>query len=316
MRLAGFVLLAVFTLGLSVFFPDNYYVTVVGVTACFHAMLAVALNLFIGYAGQISLGHAAFFAMGAYASAILTTRLGWSPWPAMCAGMVLAVLVAYVLARPVLRLKGHYLAMATLGFGIIVNIILVQEGGLTGGPDGLSAIPPLAVLGRTLDSDLEWYVLASTLTLVYVLMSLNIGESRTGRALFAIHGSEIAAQTVGIDTQRIKTHVFVLSAGLSAIVGSLFAHRQAFVSPDSFSFFFSVELVAMVVLGGLASTYGAVFGAVVLTFLPEVLTVFADFEIMIYGLILMGIMIFLPRGLFVALISLLARIPLLKRFPA
>lgn len=316
MRLFGFALLAVFTLGLSLLFPDNYYVTVVGVTACFHAMLAVALNLFIGYAGQISLGHAAFFAIGAYASAILTTRLGLGPLLSICTGMAISILVAYVLARPILRLKGHYLAMATLGFGIIVNIVLVQEGQLTGGPDGLSGIPPLTVLGRTIDSDLEWYVLASTLTLIYVLMSLNIGASRTGRALLAIHGSEIAAQTVGIDVQRIKTHVFVLSAGLSAIVGSLFAHRQAFVSPESFSFFFSVELVTMVVLGGLASTYGAVFGAVVLTFLPELLTVFADFEIMIYGLILMEIMIFLPRGLFVTLVAALFRIPVLKRFPA
>ena len=146
-RLAGFWLLAALVVLLPLVFQDNYYVTVVAVSAGLHAILAVGLNLLMGYAGQISLGHAAFFGMGAYASAILTTRFDWDPWLAMVAGIGLTGVVAFLMARPILRLKGHYLAMATLGLGIIVHIVLVQGEELTGGPDGLGGIPGLAIFG-------------------------------------------------------------------------------------------------------------------------------------------------------------------------
>ncbi len=301
MRLAGFYLFAALVALLPVVFPDNYYVTVVGVTAFFNIMLAVGLNLLMGYAGQISLGHAAFFGIGAYVSAVTTVRYGWNPWVAMAAGLVLVWLIANLIARPILRLKGHYLAMATLGFGIIIHIVLVQADAFTGGPDGLSGIPGLVLFGWRVDSDLRWYVVAGAVMLLYVWLSLNIIDSREGRALRAVHGSEVAASTLGIDIFGTKVRVFVLSALMASLTGSLFAHQQAFVSPDSFSFFFSIELVTMVVLGGLASTFGAVFGAVILTFLPEFLVVFEDFQMLIYGAILMLIMIFLPRGLFVTM---------------
>ena len=242
-------------------FPGNYYVIVVGASAGLFAILAVGLNLLMGYAGQISLGHAAFFGLGAYASAILTTRHGWNPWLALGAGLVVTGLIAYLIARPVLRLKGHYLAMATLGFGIIVHILLVQTGSLTGGPDGIGEIPPLSLFGWAIDTDGRWYgVIAATLLLV-VLLALNLMDSRTGRALRALHGSEVAAGLMGIDTAAAKTSVFVLAALTAGLAGSLFAHQQAFVSPDSFNFFVSIELVTMVVLGGMASTYGAILGA-------------------------------------------------------
>ncbi len=301
MRLKGFCCLALVVALLPVLFPENYYVTVVGVTAFFHIMLAVGLNLLMGYAGQISLGHAAFFGMGAYASAIATTKYGWNPWVAMVAGLALVWAISNMIARPILRLKGHYLAMATLGFGIIIHIFLVQADTFTGGPDGLSEIPELSVFGWGINSDLRWYAVAGSVMLLCVWISLNIIDSRVGRALKAVHGSEIAAQTLGIDTASTKVQIFVVSAMMAALAGSLFAHQQAFVSPDSFSFFFSIELVTMVVLGGLASTFGAVFGAVILTLLPEFLVVFEDFEVLIYGAILMTIMIFLPKGLFVSL---------------
>jgi len=304
-RLRGFFLLTALVIALPFIFPDNYYVTVVGASVGLHAILAVGLNLLMGYAGQISLGHAAFFGLGAYASAIFTTRYGWNPWPAMATGMVLTGVVAFVMARPILRLKGHYLAMATLGFGIIIHIVLVQAGDLTGGPDGLAGIEPLSLFGWEVDSDLRWYGVIGFVMLAVVLLALNLMESRTGRALRALHGSEVAAEMMGIDTTAAKTGVFVLAALIASLAGSLFAHQQAFVSPDSFSFFFSIELVTMVVLGGMASTYGAILGALVLTFLPELLVVFEDYEVMIFGAILMLMMIFMPQGVIGGLQDLL-----------
>ena len=217
-------------------------------------------------------------------------------------------MIAFTLARPILRLKGHYLAMATLGMGIIINIVLVQAGSFTGGPDGLGGIPTLSLFGWRVNSDLRWYIVIVSVLLVVVWISLNIINSRSGRALRALHGSEVAAEMMGIDTGATKTQVFVLAALIASLAGSLFAYQQAFVSPDSFSFFFSIELVTMVVLGGMASTYGAILGAVILTFLPELLVVFEDYEVMIFGAILMLMMIFLPQGLFVGLQGLVRRV--------
>lgn len=311
-RLRGLFVLALLAVALPLLFPDNYYVTVVAVSAAMHAILSVGLNLLMGYAGLISLGHAAFFGIGAYTSAIATTRYGLDPWLSMGAGLLLTGLLAFLMARPILRLKGHYLAMATLGLGIIVQIVLVQAEGLTGGPDGLGGIPTLSLFGWEVDSDIRWYIVMCTVMLLVVWLALNIIESRSGRALRALHGSEVAAEMMGIDTTVTKTGVFVVAALTASLAGSLFAHQQSFISPDSFSFFFSIELVTMVVLGGMASTFGAVFGAFVLTFLPELLVVFEDYEVMIFGAILMLMMIFLPQGLFVGLQRLLRRL-LLRR---
>jgi branched-chain amino acid transport system permease protein len=307
-RLTGLYILTAVIVLLPVVFPDNYFVTVVAVSAGLHAILAVSLNLLMGYAGQISLGHAAFFGLGAYSSAILTTRYGWNPWPAMVAGAALTGGIAFAVARPILRLKGHYLAMATLGLGIIINIVLVQTGGLTGGPDGLGDIPVLSLFGWQVDSDLRWYMVIGATLLLVTWLALNIIDSRSGRALRALHGSEVAAEMMGINTTVTKTAVFVLAALIASFAGSLFAHQQSFVSPDSFSFFFSIELVTMVVLGGMASTWGAIIGAIILTFLPELLVVFEDFEVMIFGAILMLMMIFLPQGLFVGLQGLIRKL--------
>lgn len=313
-RLGGFYLFAALVALLPLFFPDNYFVTVVGAAILLNVILAVGLNLFIGYAGQISLGHAAFFGIGAYSSAVLTTRFDLNPWLAMLVGLALVYVIANLVSRPILKLKGHYLAMATLGFGIIVHIILVQESSWSGGPDGLGNIPILSLFGFAIDSDLRWYALIAGFSLAVVLMSLNIVDSRAGRELRAVHGSEFAAQMMGVDTVRTRTHVFVLSAMIASLAGSLFAHQQAFVSPDSFGFGFSIELVTMVVLGGMASTFGAVFGAIVLTLLPETLMVFEDYEMLVYGAILMGGMIFMPQGLFVFIAQQLRA--LLKRLRA
>ena len=301
MRLAGFYLFAALVALLPVLFPDNYFVIVIGASAGLHVILAVGLNLLMGYAGQISLGHAAFFGMGAYASAILTTRFGWPSLLALAAGLVATGAIAWLLARPILRLRGHYLAMATLGFGIIVHVIMVQATRWTGGPDGLAGIPPLNLFGWSVEGDLQWYGVIMAAMLLALWLALNLVDSQAGRALRAVHGSEFAAQMMGVDTGRAKTQVFVVSALFAAFAGSLFAHQQAFVSPDSFNLTISVELVTMVVLGGMASTFGAACGAIALTLLHQGLVVFEDYEMLIHGALLMAVMIFLPQGLFVGL---------------
>lgn len=298
-RFSGIIFLALTLAALPVIFPDSYFVTVVFTAAALHAILAISLNLLMGYAGQISLGHAAFFGIGAYSSAILTTQYQWNSLLSIGAGMLLTGLIAYVIARPILRLKGHYLAMATLGFGIIVSIILVQAGKFTGGPDGMGDIPQLELFGWSVETDLHWYIIMCSVLIIVVWLSNNLIDSRNGRALRALHGSEIAAELMGINTSAVKSAIFVFSALIASFAGSLFAHQQSFISPDSFSFFFSIELVTMVVLGGLASTYGAILGAIILTFLPELLVVFEDYEVMVFGAILMITMIFMPQGLFV-----------------
>ncbi len=307
-RYSGIIFLATILAALPVIFPDNYFVTVVFTAAALNATLAISLNLLMGYAGQISLGHAAFFGIGAYSSAILTTQYQWNSLVAIAAGMLLAGMIAFIIARPILRLKGHYLAMATLGFGVIVSIFLVQAGQFTGGPDGLGDIPALELFGWVVESDFHWYIILCSVLLIVVWLSNNLIDSRNGRALRALHGSEIAAELMGINTSAVKSSIFVFSALIASFVGSLFAHQQSFISPDSFSFFFSIELVTMVVLGGLASTYGAILGAVILTFLPELLVVFEDYEVMVFGSILMATMIFMPQGLFVSAEKLLIRL--------
>jgi len=308
MRLAGFYAFAAAVALLPALFPDNYFVVVIGASAGLNVILAVGLNLLMGYAGQISLGHAAFFGVGAYASAILTTRFGWPSLLALAAGLLAAGLLAWGFARPILRLRGHYLAMATLGFGVIAHVVMVQATHWTGGPDGLAGIPPLNILSWRVEGDLQWYGVIMAAVLLAVWLSLNLVDSQVGRALRAVHGSEFAAQMMGVDTARAKTQAFVVSALFAAFAGSLFAHQQAFVSPDSFNLAVSVELVTMVVLGGLASTFGAVCGAIALTLLQQGLVVFEDYEMLVHGALLMAVMIFMPQGLFVGLTQAVRRL--------
>jgi len=275
---------------------NRYYLNVM-IFIGIHTLLVVGLNLLMGYAGQISLGHAAFFGLGAYTSGILTATHQVSPWPAMVAAVALTALVALVVGIPALKLTGYYLAMATLGFGIIVHICFKELNWLTGGPSGLVGIPPLAIGTMILDEPANYYYLVWFTTLAALAVSLNIVDSRVGRALRAIHDSESAARASGIYTARLKIWVFVVSAVYASVAGSLYAHFITFISPGSFDFMFSIKLVTMVVVGGMASIWGAVFGAATLTLLPEVLVVFHDYDIVIFGLILMVVMIFLPQGL-------------------
>jgi branched-chain amino acid transport system permease protein len=275
--------------------PNNFYLDL-AIRMAINAVIVLGLNLLIGFAGQISLGHAGFLGIGAYASAILPTHFGWHPLPAMAAGAVVAAAVAALVARPIFKLKGNYLAMATLGLGIIISIAIRNETNYTGGPDGMS-VPALGLLGFELTTDKQWYWVAALLLVVSLWASLNMIDSPFGRALRALHGSEVASQVVGVDIVRYKVAIFVMSAAFASIMGSVTAHYVGFVTPTFADFFHSIELVTMVVVGGMASIYGSIVGAVLLTALPQALATFEGWETVVFGAILMLCMIFLPKGL-------------------
>jgi branched-chain amino acid transport system permease protein len=302
-RTGGVAALAAIVAALPLALPNNYFYDV-AILVGLNAIVCVGLNLLVGYAGQISLGHAGFFGLGAYGSAILASKLGWPPLAALFVAVAAVGLLAYLIGRPILRLRGHSLAMATLGFGIIVAMVVATEDRLTGGPDGL-AVVPLTAFGFALQGERVWYWVVGLILVAVVWLALNLIDSPTGRALRALHGSEVGAEVVGIDAARHKVLVFVISAVLAAVAGGLNAHYAGFVTPSKVGFLHSIELVTMVVLGGLASTFGAVVGAAVLTTLPQLLTVFKDYEMVVLGAVLMGVMIFMPKGLVPTLALLL-----------
>jgi len=275
--------------------PNSFYLDLV-IRMAINAVIVLGLNLLIGFAGQISLGHAGFLGIGAYASAVLPTHFGWHPVLAMAAGAVVTGLLAGLVARPIFKLKGHYLAMATLGLGIILNIALRNEAQWTGGPDGMP-VPTMGLFGFELASDKQWYWVIALLLSVSVWASLNLIDSPFGRALRALHGSEVASQVVGVDVVRYKVAIFVMSAVFASLMGSVTAHYVGFVTPNLADFFHSIELVTMVVIGGMASVYGSLVGAVLLTALPQALATFEGWETVAFGSILMLCMIFMPKGL-------------------
>jgi branched-chain amino acid transport system permease protein len=291
----GLFVLAAVLLALPLLLPNTYYFDIANRMAI-NAIVVLGLNLLIGFAGQISLGHAGFFGIGAYASAVLTTHFSWPPIAALCAGAAGASLLAAAIAPPIFRLRGHYLAMATLGLGIVISIVLKNEAGYTGGPDGMS-VPAMSFFGWEIFGERQWYWLFAGILLFSVWACQNLIDSPFGRALRALHGSEVASQVVGVDVARYKVTIFVLSALFASIMGSLTAHYVGFVTPDSAEFSHSIELVTMVVIGGMASVYGSVIGAVLLTALPQALTTFEGWETVAFGAILMLSMIFLPKGL-------------------
>lgn len=294
-RYKAVAVLIVTLVALPFFFTNSFYYDV-AIRIGINAIIVVALNLLIGYAGQLSLGHAAFFGVGAYASGVLCDKFGLPPLLALAVGAIATGMVAYVVARPILRLKGYMLAMATLGLGIIIFIVITNEAQWTGGPDGM-AVGSLAAMGWTLSGDAAWYGLVAGLLVLVTCGALNLIDSPAGRALQGLHGSEVAASVVGIDTSSFKVRIFVISAMVASIAGSLSAHYVGFITPGIAGFTHSIELVTMVVVGGMASVFGSIVGAVIITVLPQFLVHFEGWETLVYGLILMATMIFMPKGL-------------------
>jgi branched-chain amino acid transport system permease protein len=283
------------------FFPSGYYFRV-GSLLFVNGLAVTGIVILTGYAGQISLGHAGFAGIGGYACALAPVHWGVPPALAAVLGAAVSGVLAYLVGRPILRLKGYYLGVASLGFGILVAMVLNNERALTRGPDGIE-VPDLGLRGLLKDWGLNltngefWYVVTGICLLIGAWIALNLHSSPTGRALRALHGSEVAAGTVGIDVARVKLQAFVISAIYASVAGSLLALQNKFITPDVAGFLHSVEMVTMAVLGGVSSVPGAILGAGVLTLLPQVLTVFAEYEQLILGLVMMLVMIFLPEGL-------------------
>lgn len=301
----GLLALALVVALLPVAIGSDFHLRVLAVVWIF-ALAAVGLNILMGHAGVVSLGHAGFFAIGAYAVAIGPAKLGLSSWSSLALGIAAAAVVSIVIGKPILRLKGHYLAAATLGFGVLLFMVLTNEVGWTGGPDGTSVRRPRlgewAVAGAR-----TWYWIAGIALVVGTWLAVNLENSPTGRALRAIHGSEVAATVTGIDAPRYKLIAFVLSAMYAALAGSMLALLNGHVTPGVGDFLLSLQLVTMVVLGGIGSIYGAIVGAGVLVMLPQVLTALHDYEHAFLGFVLIACMIFLRAGIVPTLASALRR---------
>ena len=302
------ILLAVIIL-LPSFFKNelSYYLAILSI-AGIYAIAVIGLNLLMGYAGQISLGHAAFFAAGAYTSAILTTQFSISPLLSLVPAITVSGMLAFLIGIPTLKLKEHYLAMATLGVGLITySLIKADPGGITGGVTGIVNIPPLTIAGFTFDSDASQFYLIWAVAFLIFVLSFNIIDSRIGRALMALHKSEVSASVLGVNVFSCKLQVFVLSGMYAGLGGFLYAHCSPmyYLNPDDVCHFgLSIKLLTMVVIGGMGSMWGTLLGAVGLSILPEVLRMLggllhgvntADIEMAVYGLILAMIMIASPR---------------------
>jgi len=279
---------------------DNPYVLGLTNQVAIYLMIVLGLNLFIGYAGQISLGHAGFFGLGAYLSAVLSTHFQVWPWISLLLAAALVGMTAQLIAVPVLKLSGHYLAMATLGFNIVIFTILIQWDSVTGGPSGFAEIPTLTVLFWEIDTDTRFHYLVWSVALAMMVICLNLVRSAVGRGLSALSVDEVAAGCLGVDTRRAKIRVFTLSAVLASVAGSFYAHYFTFISPDTFSIFASLDLVIMVIVGGMGSIWGSLFGVVIITILPEFLELFETYKDIIHGLVLVLILLFIPEGLLIA----------------
>jgi branched-chain amino acid transport system permease protein len=285
------VVVAVLPLGL----PGTFYLRVAALVYI-NAIAVIGLNLLMGYAGQVSLGHAGFFGIGAYAVSLFPAVLGLPVWLSLIAGAVVSGLLAFIIGRPILRLRGYYLAVATLGLGLLIWMFFNNQSELTGGPNGMQ-VPRLVMFGWRAVGPSTWYWISGATLVVGCWLAVNLINSPSGRAFRAIHDSEIASRVLGIDIARYKSLVFVLSAVYSAIAGSYLSLFDGFVTPDSSSFLRSIEFVVMAVLGGLGSILGSIVGAALLVLLPQVLTVFHEYEEIALGFIMIVFMIFLPGGI-------------------
>jgi len=295
------LLVLIFLVVLLPAISGNTYTLTVGIFSGINALVAIGLCILMGYAGQVSLGQAGFYGIGAYISSVLSLHAGFPVVISIICGMIVAAFAAVILAVPALRLKGHYLAVATLGFGEIIYIILNEWG--PGGPSGFGDIPHFGFFGYAIDSTRGYFYLIWGIVAIVMFFSINLIQSRTGRALRAIHDSELACNAMGLNVAGIKIKVFILSAVYASLAGSLYAHYVTFISPSSFSLFYSILVLMMVIVGGMTNLWGAIVGAVVITVLPELLRKFEELDVLVYGLILTLSLLFFRKGLVPILID-------------
>lgn len=267
------------------------------VLATIAAVAVIGLNIAFGYAGLISLGHAAFVGMGAYGVAILTVRHGVGPWLSVLIALAIAALVAYGIGRVVLRLKGHYLALATLGLNVSFTIVASNWIGFTGGTDGITNIPALRLFSLQLTTERSFYWFSLAILVLLSFLALRIRRSHAGRTFIAVGDDEIAAAMTGISVTGAKTAAFTLGSLYATVAGCLFAFHVRFVSPDDFAYHHSITYLAMLIVGGEGSLAGAILGAVTITMLPEVLRGAGNAYLLIFGVLLLLVLVLLPNGL-------------------
>jgi branched-chain amino acid transport system permease protein len=261
-----------------------------------YVIAAIGLNLLVGYTGQISLGHAGFVAIGAYTSALVQLKLGVSFWLALPAGGLAAAAFGFLVGLPALRMSGPYLAIATVGFGVAVQQVLVKWEALSGGSLGIHPPRP-GLWGWTLDSEIGLYYVIVPLAVLLTIGAVNLVRSRVGRAFVAIRDSDIAAEAMGVNLLLYKTLAFAVSAFYAGIAGGLLAALVGFISPESFNIIESVNYFTMIVVGGLGSVLGAVLGALLISVLQHLLAGVKSLPQVVYGLILVLVVIFEPMGL-------------------
>jgi branched-chain amino acid transport system permease protein len=282
------------------------YVTGVMCFVAFYAILACGMAVLLEQAGLFSLAHPTFFGLGPYIAGILAAEGILPPWAGIIVAAVAVALVAYVIGAPLLRLRGYYLACATFGLLFIVEISLAQMGSITGGHDGLMGIPPLSLFGFTLRGDFHYYFLSWGLCLGFFWFFHNLMGSRVGRSVKALHNSEVAASSVGVNVPRTKLQVFVVTAVMASVAGSVYCFYLQFTTPSMFGFPLLVELITMVVIGGGKTLYGPILGSFVLTWLREGIHIYlkgvlpklsAEVDAIFFGVLIVLILIFMPDGL-------------------
>jgi len=302
MRLALAALLAV--AGSAPAWVWNPYHLHTLIMAGIFAVLAVSLNLLLGYTGQLSLGHAAFFGIGAYATGLLTVKLEWSPWLGLVTATALPAAAGWIIGRLALKLRGAYFVLLTISFAGVVSLVSVNWMDLTNGPLGLPGVPPveIALPGLpvlSLRTKAAYYYLVLAAVVGCHLVCLALIRSRIGRALIALRENETLAESVGINGTHYLVLAAVISAAMAGLAGGLYAHYTRFVSPEVFLFSYTVTMVIMVVAGGKGTLAGPIVGAVIFTVLPEALRALTSWQwqMILYGILLIGVLLFMPRGI-------------------
>ena len=290
----------------------NYYLHI-AVLSLLHILLALGLNLIAGYAGQLSLAHAAFYGIGAYTTALMTLNQHWSFWLAAPIGAVVAGLVAVAIGLPTLRLKGPYFVISSMGFGEIVRLIFLNWQSVTRGPNGLPGIPApdpinLGFVKLTFESRMESYYLILFVLFGVLILYYNLVNSRIGRALRAIRNDYIAAQVMGIHIAFYRILAFAGGAALAGLTGALYSGYIRFISPDTFTSGESINILIMMVIGGMGTIVGPIIGAVAITYLLETMRVFAEYRLVIYGLLMFVVILYMPQGVAGMLESLWHRV--------
>jgi branched-chain amino acid transport system permease protein len=303
----------IFCIGVPFLFTSEYNLSVI-IMACIWALLAVSLNLIVGYTGQISIAHGAFFGIGAYTSALLVLKLKFSFWLALPMAGIVSCLFGFVVGYPILRLKGAYFAIASMCFGLVIHVIITHWIGLTRGTMGLPGIPapnpiPLPGLGPlTFDSMTSKYYLILAFLFLTTFLIRRIVASRLGRSFIAISQDEILAESIGVYLMRYKVMAFSIGAFFAGIGGSLYSIFFGFISPEVSSLDISFNSLVFVMVGGAGTMIGPILGAFFLTVLPEVLQVLKELRLVIFGIILVVTIIYLPRGFSPAIQSLWSKV--------